>query len=208
MRLIGITQGVDIVLNRNERRDFLDQAWTSLLQKVDMLPVPLPNCPVNAEKYLKRLNLSGILLTGGNDLLLTKNARNTAQERDQFELQLLSLCSEKNIPVLGVCRGMQLMTTYFGGKIISVKNHVATQHTLSIHTNGVMPLIEGEVVNSFHNFGIAKEHLKDFWIIATSEDGYVEAIAHKEHKMWGIMWHPERFPFSKTNLDLLKYCFK
>jgi gamma-glutamyl-gamma-aminobutyrate hydrolase PuuD len=50
--------------------------------------------------------------------------------------------------------------------------------------------------------------VKDFWIIATSQDGYVEAIAHKEYKIWGIMWHPERSPFNKTNLDLLKDCFQ
>ena len=103
---------------------------------------------------------------------------------------------------------MQLMITKYGGKIISIKNHVAIQHSLCIKSSGIMPLKEGEIVNSYHDFGIDQKHVKDFLVVATSQDGFVEAIAHKKYRMWGIMWHPERPPFNKTNLTLLKNFFQ
>ena len=208
MRLIGITQRVEVFKDRLERRDCLDQAWAKLLLKSRMIPVPLSNCFENVEKEVTALNLDGILLTGGNDLNFLENAKNKAPERDLFESELLSLCSKINLPVLGVCRGMQLMANHYGGTIIELNGHVATTHHINVHVQNVIPLKTGRIVNSFHNFGIDPNLLKQFKIVATSMEGYVEAMAHKKLKQWGIMWHPERPPFDETDVLLLKEIFQ
>ena len=205
MKKIGLTQRVQKLPNRNERRDCLDQAWALLLAENNMIAIPLPNHG-EVEDLFSILSLDGIILTGGNDICHLPGSKDGAPERDRFERALLDYCIPKSIPILGVCRGMQYMADYHGANLAPIEDHVATLHELQIRKRGVMPLLPEEKVNSFHNFGLFEE-VKGFDIIATTADGSVEAIAHQRGKQWGIMWHPERLPFHSFNSTLLRGFF-
>ncbi|MDA7720321.1 gamma-glutamyl-gamma-aminobutyrate hydrolase family protein [Alphaproteobacteria bacterium] len=106
-----------------------------------------------------------------------------SEDRDNTERYLIEYAIGQKIPLLGVCRGMQFMASYFGAKLKRVTGHVRTRHTVS-----------GEIisdVNSFHNFAI-ESCPPQFRVIARSSDGEIEAI-RSDHFGWeGWMWHPER----------------
>lgn len=208
MMLIGLTQRVEIVKGREERRDCLDQKWTRLLVRNGMLPIPLPNCIEDVRTLISELYLTGVILTGGNDLSHLPSARNSSPERDVFEHKLLGLCSERNIPVLGVCRGLQMMVVLYGGELIPLREHVGTRHGLVVHHKSTMPLTDRKAVNSFHNFGIARDNIgHDLMVVATASDGTVEAVAHRKLPQWGIMWHPERPPYDDDDSTIIKELF-
>lgn len=193
-----------------ERRDALDQAWSRLLISVGILPVPLPNLTARPQDIVSKLKLNGIILSGGNDLSHLPNAKNTAPERDKFEYKLLEACRDKKIPVLGVCRGLQIITAHYGGKISRVKGHVAVTHGIEMCSNEIMSLERRDSVNSYHDFGVKKNDVgSDLTVVAVSSDGVVEAIAHKKFPQMAIMWHPERMnPVDARDTALIKKIFK
>lgn len=209
MLKVGLTQRVEVIKDRNERRDCLDQAWTCLLTENGYLPIPLPNRVKDVNPLISELRLDGVILTGGNDLSHLTGAINTAPERDAFEGRLLERCAELDIPVLGVCRGMQMMVAHYGGELVPVTKHAATSHGITVRAQCALPLTNRDAVNSFHNFGVHEDHLgPDLQSAAVAPDGSVEAIAHKSLQLWGIMWHPERPPYNARDVELLQALFK
>jgi len=208
MLRIGLTQRVEIVADRDERRDCLDQAWTALLVSNGLLPIPLPNTVENVDMLVRELALDGVILTGGNDLAHLPGGRSTAPERDAFERKLLTYCSQQEMPVLGVCRGMQVMVDYYGGPLVTVSDHVATRHPIMVQSSRIASLGDREDVNSFHDFGIDEEMIRSpLCVVATAPDGCVEAVAHATLPQWGIMWHPERLPCDARDGHLIRTLF-
>ena len=126
MKRIGLTQRVEVAAETGERRDALDQAWAPLVTGMGFVPVPLPNRTSNISAAIDNLQLGGIIMTGGNDLGHLPHAHNTAPERDELEHHLLDLCAERGIPVLGVCRGLQMIACHYGGELSPLHGHVAT----------------------------------------------------------------------------------
>ncbi len=205
---IGLTQRVEVLADIDERRDCLDQQWSRLLQGHQMLPLALPNRAEDAELYVDGLGLDGILLTGGNDLSHLPGATNTAPERDALERRLLALARERDLPLFGVCRGMQMMVAESGGELVPVSGHVARPHAL-VPGSGRGPLAERDLVNSFHNFGVREAGLGDQWrVLATAPDGSVEAIAHRHHRQAAVMWHPERPPRDRRDVEMMRELLK
>jgi len=193
MKLIGITQRVTFVPEYRERRDALDQKWVSLLHGCGYLPYPIPNHPGLLSSIL-RLPLQGIILTGGNTL------NTDAPERDQVEKKILEYALAHPIPVLGVCRGMQLILSHFGFPLKKVKGHVGTWHTVDFAT-------EKRQENSYHEYG-AFEVRTPLKITGMAEDGVIEAVQHIHLPIHGIMWHPERnHPFNDSDVRLLHQIF-
>lgn len=180
MRTVLISQRVEIIKNYGERRDCLDQNWCGFLKACGFLPVPVMNREEDIKALADAVKPTGILLTGGNDL--TAYGGDTP-ERDMTEQRLIEQGMTQGIPVMGVCRGLQMIVHYFGGELERVQGHVASRHRIS-----------GEIirdVNSYHNFAVL-EVPNCFDILAKSDDGVIEAIRHREKKLMGIMWHPER----------------
>lgn len=187
MKMIAVTQRVEVIEKYGERRDALDQSWCELIYRAGYVPLILPNNKMAAEQLLSCVNVSGFILTGGNDLY--KYGGN-AFERDTLEMSLIGLAIKGRIPVLGVCRGMQLLCDYFGGSLEKVKDHAAVRHTIKT--------IEGEKeVNSFHNFCVT-DLPEELLVTARSKDGVIEELRHKHLPIYGIMHHPER---EKQNMD-------
>jgi gamma-glutamyl-gamma-aminobutyrate hydrolase PuuD len=193
MTRIGITQRVEVIEEYDERRDCLDQAWTPLLQSRGYTPIPLPNTVDDVESYLSTLRLDGLLITGGNDLAGLSDATSTAPKRDAFERAALAYALEVGLPVLGVCRGIQLLNVYFDGSLSHVDGHVATDHPLVFDDRPSFLSHNDITVNSYHDYGIADgDEAAEVDVIARAEDGTVEFLTHPEYDLYGVMWHPER----------------
>ena len=193
MKKVLLSQRVQVERSRGERRDALDQAWAALLAEVGLLPQPVPNNPLTAASYFEK-NICAVVLTGGNDL----NAYGgDAPERDATEGVLVERAVALNLPVLGVCRGMQFLMDYHGGTLVEVDDHVATRNEIDFRG-------ERRSVNSYHVLG-ATAAPDCFDVRAKAADGVLEAIEHKSSKIMGIMWHPEREQrFASQDVRLLR----
>ena len=128
--------------------------------------------------------------------------------RDSQELLLARLASDRQMPILGICRGLQVMMAAFGGKLYQdiykeataslkhsqeAERHVPT-HTVAIAEGSKLEQIFGAerlAVNSFHHQAV-REAAPGFSITALSLDGLIEAVESTTHKsMIGVQWHPE-----------------
>jgi len=185
MKLIAVTQRVDEIAAYGERRDALDQRWIELLTDCGFMPLVLPNRLSVVQRLLESMPVEGIVLTGGNDLVPYGG---NAPERDEAETYLIGCAIERRIPLLGVCRGMQMIQHCCGVRLSEVEGHIASIHTVTSETQSFRR-------NSFHRFG-ARDSTDELVVRATAEDGVIEAIEHKTAKLRGMMWHPERtYPF-------------
>lgn len=188
MKVVLYTQRVEIVESYGERRDCADQNIPRFIEACGYLPIPVPNIRNIAGRMIEQIQPSGIVLTGGNSLV--KYGGN-APERDETERRILDFSLEHNIPVYGFCRGMQVILDYFDCELEQVQGHVAVRHK-------IFGALGGLEVNSFHNqacYGV-KDPLE---VLAQTQDGVIEAVRHKDKRILGTMWHPERekpFPIS------------
>ena len=206
MKRVIVTQRVDVVIEYKERRDAIDQLWVNFLLSIDIFPIFISNNMNYVEYVLNNENIDGVLFTGGNSLL--KYGGNSP-ERDCVEKFILEWAIEMNIPVLGVCRGMQLIQDFFGIPLKKIDNHVSVCHTLNVE-KGLRLSADIELIpnaNSYHNFGADKSNGK-LRTVAYSLDGIVMAIEHKNKNIFGIMWHCERnYPFRESDRNLVRGIF-
>jgi len=197
MKPVAVTQRVSIIPEYGERRDCLDQAWTKFLAACGLLPVALPNVMDTALALCEWAGIAGLVLTGGNDLA---EYGGDAPERDAVEHALLDLAARRGLPVLGVCRGMQVIQQHFAIGLRRVEGHVAKRQV--IHIDG-----ELREVNSYHRFA-AFDSRPPLEVLAVADDGVVEGVRHSAQPITGIMWHPERSaPFSSADLLLFRRVF-
>jgi len=109
---IGVTQRVENLKERSERRDAVDQAWTPYLQRIGCLPILIPNRLDDVANFVEQTGIDGLLLTGGNDLPGLPNATKCAPERDACEHALIEIAERKRIPLFGICRGGNVVGTW------------------------------------------------------------------------------------------------
>jgi N5-(cytidine 5'-diphosphoramidyl)-L-glutamine hydrolase len=197
LNTVAITQRVSVVPEYSERRDCLDQAWPRFLEACGLLPLALPNVSEVALPMCAAANVAGIVLTGGNDLV---EFGGEAPERDALENALLDLAEERNLPVVGVCRGMQVIQRRCGVPLRRVDGHVTARQVISV--NG-----QPQQVNAYHCFG-ATESRPPLKTWAVADDGVIKAVQHSAHPITGIMWHPERNrPFAAADIALFRRHF-
>ena len=207
MKKILITQRLEKIDKINEIRNSLDVRWRELLQSINLIPIPLP---LNANiDYYMHLNISGMILTGGNDLFSQSN-NELSKLRDIHEKKCINYAIEKSIPIIGICRGMQIIAEYFGSTLKKVNNHVSSRHKFSVCKKNRFSDLFSNVneVNSFHHYGIEKLG-KELDIIGRApEDGQIEAISHNKHKIIAYMGHPEReTPFNTDQCKIISTFF-
>jgi N5-(cytidine 5'-diphosphoramidyl)-L-glutamine hydrolase len=206
---VAISQRVVDLSQRDERRDELDQRWPQLLQAHGYVPVPVPNLLTDVVSWLQDLAIAMIILTGGNDLQAVDGAADAAPERDATEAQLIDYATQHALPLLGVCRGMQMMVCHSGGALRRSDAHVGTPHNIEVlPTRGHVPL-RGGPVNSFHNWVVDPASVPEhFSVAAVGTDGTVEAIHHQSLPQFGVMWHPERAPYDAGDMQLLDHLYR
>ena len=189
--IVAISQRIDIIPGRDEIRDSLDQALVSWITHAGFFPIPIPNMEMSDQlcALLHKIKPDAILLSGGNDIGQFKS-------RDVTEATLLEYAASHEIPLLGICRGMQMMGSWLGAELHPIKNHIGCNHSVKGIINGVK--------NSYHAFSLSSCP-KECEIISAGEDGEIEAVRHLTLPWEGWMWHPEReSPFCESDLSRLK----
>lgn len=169
------------------------------------------------DQWLK--SASGILLTGGVDIHPALHGKaNEVHKcgkfdhyRDTLELSMIAAAKARRIPLLGICRGEQMLNVALGGslytdipkdigrKVKHRKRHRTATHTVTIDTTSLLHAITGVnsgIVNSFHHQSVDRP-AAGIEIAARSADHVVEAITYQAEG-WialGVQWHPERLSF-------------
>ncbi len=199
----GISLRVELIENYNEKRDVLSQEWTNFLQKLAITPILIPNTLDDVKSYISDLGIDGIILSGGDNI-------GEFPERDKTEKQILDYAIEKRFPVLGVCRGMQIINEHFAGKVLANDNnsHVGKPHHIHIMDQKFSKLLghDNIQVNSFHNNIITKKSIGEkLQVFALSDhDDTIEGCYHQDFPIIGVMWHPERDMISKHQIKLME----
>lgn len=174
-----------------ERRDALSQDWAHLISHLfpQAILVPILNDPQSVQNVFEQLKPNAVILSNGNDW-------GEAQDRDNTEAQILKQCIDRHIPLLGVCRGHQVINVFFSGTICpdikqkTQTNHVGNTHPITLSSPFGHQTFE---VNSFHNQGLCDEDLApSLKAFARSPDHVIEGIYHPDLPILGIQWHPER----------------
>lgn len=195
---IALSMRVVEAAGYHEPRDAIAQDWIDYLHGHAMLALPLPNLESAAGAYLDALHPDLLVLTGGDDL-------GCYPRRDAAERALLERALERDLPVLGVCRGLQLINHWCGGAQRAVEGHVATTHPVSVASEWRGVYGERVEVNSFHAIGVAEQDLgAGLRAMAWDEQGMVEALVHREHAVAAVMWHPERPGGAAGDIELIR----
>jgi putative glutamine amidotransferase len=170
----------------------------------------------------------GLVIPGGGDIDPELYGRprhprthQVSQRRDRFELTLLAEALERDMPVLAICHGMQLLNVHFGGtlnqhllddpkKLDHYRDRPLAEaaHGVAFTEGTLLAEIFGDVradVNTHHHQGL-EDVAAPLQEIGWAEDGVLEAVVSKEHS-WvvGVQWHPEAMaPVDKKELAIFE----
>lgn len=193
MKRIGLTQRSHAVAGYNERRDMLDQRWSLLVERLGACALPLANGVRDVDAYLDVIDAEALILTGGNDIAAVPGASDAAPERDRFEALAYRYFRERNKPVLGVCRGAQMINHLAGGKLVRMSGHAGCRHELVWAVDAPVYWDRPAEVNSYHGYVIPRDGLAPgMQALAWGPDGTVEAFHSDCGRIGAILWHPER----------------
>lgn len=196
-----------ILLSVNTKKEF----YIDAVNNCGGIAVPR-YCPNVSTEY------DGLILCGGNDINPSfyneeiNGAVNIDERRDSSEFKLVKAFIDAKKPIMGICRGCQLLNIAFGGTlhqdIENSKEHSSFSDYDLIHpvvarkNSFISELYDDSFwVNSFHHQAINKLG-NDLEVTMTASDGKtIEGIKHKILPVFGVQWHPERMCFSKRRND-------
>lgn len=229
---IGITAHI------TEYGNSLSDAYTNAIIKAGGIPVVIPiSSDDNVLFQLLRNSIDGLLLSGGDDIYPyymddepKKGLGKVSVERDRYELKIIHIADRLNIPILGICRGLQILGVAYGSTMYQDLNNEYDPSKLINHNppidkkipshkllfegcagrlREIMGVSDGEdfYVNSIHHQAL-KDIEYPFNVVARATDGVVEAIdAYPEKDILAVQWHPEQLIAggdTKANLNLFK----
>ncbi|HNX29810.1 MAG TPA: gamma-glutamyl-gamma-aminobutyrate hydrolase family protein [Syntrophomonadaceae bacterium] len=203
--IIGITGNYDL----EENLHFLAEAYVTSINKAGAAAIMIPPEEARLDDYTKICH--GIILSGGGDIdpvyfneAPSWTLGNINPLRDWFEIKLARKCLAMGVPLLGICRGCQVINVAAGGSLIQdIRSRMSHQqkaprdyafHDIFIdeETYLFQILRKNSIrVNSFHHQAIRKagEQLK---ISARAEENIIEAVEKNDHPFAiGVQWHPE-----------------
>lgn len=208
---------IGISANRRDGLSCIAETYVQAVLDAGGAPVLIP--AITDIKALTVLvsELDGLVMSGGGDinpLYLHEEPIPQLQDvdtpRDEYDLILLRLAANRQIPIMGICRGHQIMNVAFGGSVYqdihSQTDHPLLKHsqtlareypshtvTLEPGTNRLRTILKDKeqiLVNSFHHQAV-KEVAPGFRATATAPDGINEAMENTEKPIFGVQWHPE-----------------
>lgn len=182
--------------------------------------------PENIHDLAEDIMLCGdaLLLSGGEDVDAQlydgkEPARHPNPRRDRFEIAMIQIAMRDDKPIMGICRGCQLLNVAAGGTLQTIRTdpqfycyhcRFRTHPILVEPTSHVAAFIEGnrlEYVRSFHGQAV-KETGANMKIAATAPDGIPEAIecdCREERWIVGVQWHPELMPFKNQEHKIVDH---
>ena len=211
--IIGLTCQYDSTINRGVNR--INAEYINAIAEAGGIPFIIPNLESTEDigRYLDIVN--GIIFTGGEDVSAQyfkeepiKEVTEVSRDRDITEMALFEKAYEKGIPIMGVCRGMQLINIALGGSLyqdiyVQVPNVFGNNnkislkegfHTINISKDSLVYEIfnkESLLVNSLHHQA-CKELGRNLKVAAQAKDGIIEAIESTNEKfVLGLQFHPE-----------------
>ena len=190
----------------------LTRVYIDAVRRAGALPLLMPVLdPIDAASMVE--GLDGLLLTGGGDVdpacygaprMADTDEVNRA--RDDWELALVFAAMERGIPVLGICRGSQIINVAMGGTLMQHLPLVTEQahrererfdehiHDVEVLPGSVLAWATGSqrmAVNTLHHQAVA-EVGRELRVTGWAPDGVIEAIeSDGPHRMLGVQWHPE-----------------
>lgn len=217
--LIGLTPTPELLEMEHGtfRRHTLSDNYSMSIEAAGGIPVMLPAHFDDVNAMLDRLD--AVIITGGGDVDPTRYGQEIYEktgdvddERDAFELAMVHAAIERDIPLLGICRGLQILNVALGGTLhqdlsdLYQDAHEHRQQSLKIHheekfqsvnlTPGnhllrAMGIDEEFEINSFHHQGI-ETLAEPLQPMATAADGLIEAVQHPGMTFgMAVQWHPE-----------------
>ncbi len=177
----------------------------------------LPATPITTLSPSILATCDGLVLPGGGDITPAffgahnMGSRNIDTELDILQFQALDICLRRKIPVLGICKGMQVINVALGGTITQhlptaasheYRNGDQYHNTTTLEHSCLHTLFGSHaVVNSAHHQGVDRLGYGLRAIQWCEEDGCVEAMIHESLPLLGLQWHPERLDKTRTTLD-------
>lgn len=190
-----------------------------------------PKDTLRYEKFLSSLNITYItslsmgdlsscqafLFPGGGDITPqlfgqpNLGSRNIDTELDLIQFRAFQYGLQQNFPMLGICKGMQLINVAFGGTLIqdlpTASLHTHSEHDI-YHDTVISPYsclhtLYGDriTVNSRHHQAVDKLGTNLLAVQHCPEDHCIEAIEHTKYPVFGVQWHPERLEPDKTDIS-------
>ena len=205
---------IGLSVNLKDEISCVANTYIKAVQRAGGVPmlIPATTDPDMLATILSRLD--GLILTGGGDINpLYWNEEPIPQTgdtdpfRDRYDLTLVRLAADRQLPILGICRGMQLINVAFGGTlyqdIYAERKKKTIKHSQSLPRNYGSHYVFTQansrarklfglktLVNSFHHQAI-KDIAEGFEVSARSADGIIEAIESPDYPVYGVQWHPE-----------------
>lgn len=196
---------------------YMEQRMTQAVRRAGAIPLGLPDLGDHDGADLVLSRVDGLLLTGGADVNPTHYGERPLRPewggdavRDAYELRLVQHARRLGLPILGVCRGIQLINVALGGKLyqdITTQRedslvhrdwdeYDALGHSIRVEADSWISGLYGGVtalsVNSIHHQGL-KVLAEPLRATAWAPDGVIEAVQMKDDREWimGVQWHPE-----------------
>jgi putative glutamine amidotransferase len=214
---LALTLGVEP--DATSQYDFLRHGYVPFLEQLGVIPILVPNVIADPCAYVEAVGAQGLVLSGGGDIDPDRYGQaNTASleistRRDAVEFQLLTWAVERALPVLAICRGIQVINVFFGGQLVQdipgqIGNgvqHDKSQHPVQIVDETLAHWIGAGclTVNSHHHQAVTEDcRAPVLDVFALSEpDGVIEGLRHPSLPVLGVQWHPER-PSPSREADL------
>lgn len=200
---IGISMRVTDALSYHEKRDTISHDWSNYLLNIfpDTQWLYIPNIgESHIAEYIKKWELNAFILSGGEDL-------GKSPERDETEYAIYKYAINNKLPLLGICRGLQAIYFWNGGRVLNQSTEFKQRHVAQIHKVLIGNL--SYKVNSYHGNKLDKSSLpKSLKIIAICiDDNTIEAVSGDN--ILAMMWHPEREEsFQEWEIKLIRSFFK
>lgn len=223
--VVGISDTFPKVPKGEHPKIQVNVSYAEALSRAGHLPVIIPRCGSDAQFDAIVSRLDALVMTGGEDydpaLYGAKRSPKLGEvnaPRDDFDFRLLAAARRRRLPVLGICRGCQLLNIAFGGTLwqdlpseFPGKDilHRKVHHPLQIVPGSRLARTLGTtntVVNSYHHQAVQKI-APGFRVTATAHDGVIEAIESEQYPAVGLQFHPEKLVCDE-NLPLFLRIFE
>lgn len=201
MRNILISQ--KFFLDKHQQLNWmLENNWYQYFKNKKINLIPINSINLN---NLKLLNLKpkGIIISGGNNLYDFEKTKENLT-RDKFEIKMIKFALKNKIPILGVCKGFQLIAKLFKSKLVKIDKHVRTIHKLRIPNKYFGMSVKTLYINSFHRYAV-KNLPKIFELIIKHDDKTIEIAKSEKLKILCLMFHPERKNISQRVINKIVF---